>query len=72
MERQLLRDADISSCRKVTRRTFLRSLGVGAAAVAATIGTQATAQAPPKPADPCRDSDRGPSDRDGCRPPPTA
>lgn len=70
MERQSLKDADISSRRNVNRRTFLHSLGVGAAAVAATIGTGVTAQAQPKPqpkpADPCRDRDRGPSDQDGC------
>lgn len=68
MERQLLRDADISSRRSVNRRTLLHSLGVGAIAVAATVGSGATAQAPPKPkpADPCRDRDHAVSDRDGC------
>ena len=68
MERNTLRDADISSRRNVTRRALLHSLGVGAAAVSATVGIAATAQAPPKPkpADPCRDRDHGPSDRDGC------
>ena len=68
MERNALRDADISSRRNVTRRALFYSLGVGAAAVAATVGIGATAQAPPKPkpADPCRDRDHGPSDRDGC------
>ena len=68
MERNTLRDADISSRRNVTRRALMHSLGVGAAAVAATVGIGVTAQAPPKPkpADPCRDRDHGPSDRDGC------
>ena len=72
MERKSLKDEDISSRRNVTRRTLLRSLGVGAGAVAAIFGTGATAQVTPKPkpADPCRDRDHGPSDQDGCRPPP--
>jgi hypothetical protein len=67
MERRL-RDADISSRRNVSRRALLRTLGVGSAALAATVGIAATVQTTPqpRPADPCRDRDHGPSDRDGC------
>lgn len=68
MKRQTLTDADISTRRNITRRSLLRSLGTGAAAVAAVAGIHAAAQAQPKPkpADPCRDRDHGPSDQDGC------
>lgn len=67
MDRPSLTDADISSQRVVSRRALLRSLGVGAAAAAAIVGAQAaaTAQTNPKPADPCRDTDRHVNDQDG-------
>jgi hypothetical protein len=65
--RKTLRDADISSRRVVSRRALLHSLGIGGAAVVAVVGTTlAQTQPKPKPADPCRDRDHGPSDRDGC------
>ena len=67
MVRRTLRDADITSRRNVSRRALLHTLGVGAAAVAAgNVMTQAQPKPTPKPADPCRDRDHGPSDRDGC------
>ena len=67
MERRPLTDADISSRRIVSRRTLLRTLGVGAAAVATIVGAQAeeNQQTQPKPADPCRDTDRHVNDQDG-------
>ena len=67
MKRRSLTDADISSHRIVTRRTLLRSLGVGAAAVAAVVGAEAAEnkQSKPKPADPCRDTDHHVNDQDG-------
>ena len=75
MERPSLTDADISSRRIVSRRTLLRSLGVGAATIAAIVGAEAAEQeqtepkqAPggkPKPADPCRDTDHHVNDQDG-------
>jgi hypothetical protein len=67
MERKTypLRDADISSRRIVSRRALLHTLGIGAAAAGAAVGVR-MAQTPPRPADPCRDRDHGPSDRDGC------
>ena len=62
-----LKDADISSRRIVSRRALLHALGIGVAVAGAAVGGQ-VAQTPPKPkpADPCRDRDHGPSDRDGC------
>ena len=67
MERPSLTDADISSHRVVSRRTLLRSLGVGAAAVAAIVGAEAAEheQTKPKAADPCRDTDHHVNDQDG-------
>lgn len=67
MERPSLTDADISSQRIVSRRTLLRSLGIGAAAVATIVGAEAAdqEQTKPKPADPCRDTDRHVNDQDG-------
>jgi hypothetical protein len=64
-----LQDADIVSRRNVSRRALLYTLGIGAA-VAATGDT--TAQTTPKPHDPCRDRDHGPSDQDGCGRPTTS
>jgi hypothetical protein len=71
MDRQIkLSDADITSGRSVSRRTLLHSLGLGATAAATVAGlgklAQQTEPKKPKPADPCRDRDHGPSDRDGC------
>ena len=67
MERRSLTDADISSRRIVSRRTLLRSVGVGAAAVAAIVGAEASEgeRSKPKPADPCRDTDHHVNDQDG-------
>ena len=71
MERRSLTDADISSRRRVSRRTLLRSLGVGAAAMAAIVGAEAAEHDPTKPkqkskpADPCRDTDHHVNDQDG-------
>ena len=75
MERPSLTDADISSRRSVSRRMLLRSLGVGAAAVAAIVGAEAAEHDPAKPkqmpgekskpADPCRDTDHHVNDQDG-------
>ena len=75
MRRQPLKDTDISSRRSVSRRALLRSLGVGAAAVAAIVGAEAaehdaTKSKPksgenPRPADPCRDTDHHVNDQDG-------
>jgi hypothetical protein len=69
--------ADITSAPAVSRRTMLGALGIGAsiAAAAATgaVATHAQTTTPtPKPQrrDPCRDSDHGPSDTDGCGKPP--
>jgi hypothetical protein len=85
MDRKLraLSDADIASTRAVSRRTLLGTLGLGALAVASAAGPVAThAQTAPEPKpepkpkpkrhDPCRDSDHGPSDTDGCGKPPTS
>ena len=71
MERKIqpLKDTDIVSRRNVRRRALLYTLGIGAA-VAATGDT--TAQTTPKPRDPCRDRDHGPSDQDGCGRPTTS
>ena len=71
MDRRItLKDADITSGRSVSRRTLLHSLGLGATAAATVAGlgrmAQQTEPKKPKPADPCRDRDHGPSDRDGC------
>jgi len=70
MERRVtLKDADITSHRTLTRRMLLHSLGLGATAAATVAGLGRMAQTEPnkpKPADPCRDRDHGPSDRDGC------
>ncbi len=75
MERPSLTDADIASRRVVSRRTVLRSLGVGAAAAAAIVGAEAAEQEQSepkqspdgkrKPADPCRDTDHHVNDQDG-------
>lgn len=72
-----LSDADIASQRAVSRRTLLSALGLGAGLVAAAAAGAVTTeaqQAPPQPKperrDPCRDSDHGPSDADGCGKPP--
>jgi len=65
---QTLKDTDILSRRSVSR-ALLYTLGIGAA-VAATGGS--TAQTTPKPRDPCRDRDHGPSDQDGCGRPTTS
>jgi hypothetical protein len=67
MERRTytLRDADISSRRNVSRRALLHTLGIGAA-VAAVAAVHGVTQAQTKRRDPCRDSDHGPSDQDGC------
>ena len=71
-----LSDADIASQRAVTRRTLLSTLGLGAglAAVAAAgahaQSTEPQPKPPPERRDPCRDSDHGPSDTDGCGKPP--
>lgn len=75
MQRKSLRDADIASRRGVSRRTLLRSLGVGAAAFATIVGAEAAendpAETKPKPgeqtrpADPCRDTDHNVNDQDG-------
>jgi hypothetical protein len=68
--RTTLRDADITSGRSVSRRALLRARGRGATAAATVAGlgrmAQQTEPKKPKPADPCRDRDHGPSDRDGC------
>ncbi len=67
-----LAESDITSQRSVSRRTLLHSLGLGAGlAAAGAFGTRALAQQP-KRRDPCRDSDHGPSDTDGCGRPPTS
>ena len=66
-----LKDTDILSRRNVSRRTMLQTLGVGAAVTALAAGT-VIAQTQPKRRDPCRDSDHGPSDQDGCGRPPTS
>ena len=73
MERKTytLGDADISSRRNVSRRALLHTLGIGAAAAAVAAGS-GMAQTPPKPRDPCRDRDHGPSDQDGCGRPVTS
>ena len=63
-----LRDTDISSRRNVSRRALLHTLGIGAAVAAGS----RISQAQPKPRDPCRDRDHGPSDQDGCGRPPTS
>jgi hypothetical protein len=61
-----LTDADIASRPAATRRTLLRTLGLGAGAAAvAAFGGAARAE-PPKRRDPCRDRDHYPSDQDGC------
>jgi hypothetical protein len=66
-----LKDADIFSRRTLTRRALLSTLGVGAAAAAA-VGGARVSQTQPKPRDPCRDRDHGPSDQDGCGRPTTS
>ena len=70
MERRItLRDTDITSRRNLSRRALLRSLGLGVTAVATVDGRGLMAQNEPnrpRPADPCRDRDHAPSDRDGC------
>jgi hypothetical protein len=66
-----LKDADISSRRTVSRRALLHTLGIGAAAAAAGAGSR-LGQTQPKPRDPCRDRDHGPSDQDGCGRPTTS
>jgi hypothetical protein len=73
MERkvQTLKDTDILSRRHVSRRALLNTLGIGAVVAAAATGGS-TAQTPPKPRDPCRDRDHGPSDQDGCGRPTTS
>lgn len=73
MERRIytLMDTDISSRRNISRRTLLHTLGIGAAVAAAVTGSKIT-QAQPKPRDPCRDRDHGPSDQDGCGRPTTS
>jgi hypothetical protein len=75
-----LSDADIASQRAVTRRALISALGLGAGIAAAAVGAVAAhAQSTPLPKpplpkperrDPCRDSDHGPSDTDGCGKPP--
>jgi hypothetical protein len=70
-----LKDADISSRRTVSRRALLHTLGIGAAAAAAAAAAGAGSrlgQTQPKPRDPCRDRDHGPSDQDGCGRPTTS
>ena len=60
-------DADITSRPSVTRRALLHTIGLGAGAAAITaFGRPAHSQSQPKRRDPCRDSDHGPSDQDGC------
>jgi hypothetical protein len=68
MERRIrtLKDEDISSQRNVSRRALLHTLGIGAAAAATAAAGSRIAQTQPKPRDPCRDRDHGPSDQDGC------
>ena len=74
MARHSLTDADISSRRSVSRRTVLRTIGVGAAAVATIVGAQASEKnsnepkpgQKSRPADPCRDTDTYVNDQDGC------
>jgi hypothetical protein len=67
-----LAETDITSRRAVSRRALLHTLGLGAGlAVVGVLGTRAVAQQP-KRRDPCRDSDHGPSDTDGCGRPPTS
>ena len=66
-----LKDTDILSRRSVSRRTLLHTFGLGAAATTLAAGTS-IGQAQPKRRDPCRDSDHGPSDQDGCGRPPTS
>ena len=74
MARHSLSDADISSRRAVSRRTVLRSIGIGAAAVMAVRGAQASErnsnepkpEQKSRPADPCRDTDTYVNDQDGC------
>lgn len=66
MKRQPLTDEDIASRRVVSRRSLLGTIGIGAAAIAASVGAGAAQQAPtPKPADPCRDTDTFVNDQDG-------
>jgi hypothetical protein len=74
-----LADADIASAPALSRRTVLTSLSLGAGLAAAatvlggvTVRAQQTPPSEPKPKrrDPCRDSDHGPSDTDGCGRPP--
>jgi hypothetical protein len=78
-----LADTDIASRRAVTRRTLISTLGIGAGlAAVAVAGAHAQTtqpktppkeepkQPPPRRRDPCRDSDHGPSDTDGCGRPP--
>jgi hypothetical protein len=75
-KRLTLSDADIASAPAVSRRTLLSALGLGAgiaaAAAAGAVAAQAQQTPLPKPTrrDPCRDSDHGPSDTDGCGKPP--
>ena len=78
-----LSDTDIASRRAVTRRSLISALGIGTglaalAAVSAGAHAQNTETKPKQPPpkqppperDPCRDSDHGPSDTDGCGRPP--
>ena len=73
MERRIhtLTDADITSRRNVSRRALLHTLGIGAVVSAVAAGAKVT-QTQPKPRDPCRDRDHGPSDQDGCGRPTTS
>jgi hypothetical protein len=66
-----LKDADILSRRMLSRRALLNTLGVGAAVAAAVAGAKVS-QTQPRPRDPCRDRDHGPSDQDGCGRPTTS
>lgn len=73
MSGRSLSEDDITSRRLVSRRTLLRSVGVGAAAVATIVGAKASENQSnepssgqkPRPADPCRDTDRHVNDQDG-------